>query len=141
MLKYPELFEPFTIGNVEIKNRICLSSMDYNGWYDENGIVTDAVIDYFEERAKGGVGLIHSGSNRPNFQFEGGGTNTPSPFMNPKKFVLQYKKLADRMHAYGAKLFIQFGYGGGRVAQPLGSFHSVPRIDDRGNPWYYPGQY
>lgn len=118
MLKYPELFTPFKIGKVEIKNRICLSAMDYTGWYDRNGIATDRVIDYFVERAKGGVGLIHSGSNRPNFQFEGGGTNTPSPFMDPKTFVFQYKKLADKLHAYGAKLFIQFGYGGGRVAFP-----------------------
>lgn len=117
-LKYPTLFSPFKIGNLEVKNRICMSAMDTAGWYDSNGLLTDAGINYYEARAKGGVGLIHTGSNRPNFDFAGGGTNTASPFKDAKAFVFMHKKLADRVHAYGTKLFIQLSYGGGRVAFP-----------------------
>ena len=100
-LKYPTLFSPFKIGNLEVKNRICMSAMDTAGWYDSNGLLTDAGINYYEARAKGGVGLIHTGSNRPNFDFAGGGTNTASPFKDAKAFVFMHKKLADRVHAYG----------------------------------------
>lgn len=117
-MEYKALFKPYKIGRVEIKNRISMSAMDTAGWYDSNGLLTDAGIDYFEARAKGGVALIHTGSNRPNFSFEGGGTNTASPFADPKAFVFMHKKLADRLHAYGTKLFIQLAYGGGRVAFP-----------------------
>ena len=52
-LKYPELFQPFKIGKVEIKNRIVMSGMHNIGWKDGNGVIEDCVIDYFEARAKG----------------------------------------------------------------------------------------
>lgn len=59
-LKYPELFKPFKIGKVEIKNRIVMSPMLTGGWFDDKGVITNEIIDYYEERAKGGVGLIYT---------------------------------------------------------------------------------
>lgn len=38
--KYPELFKPFKIGNVEIKNKIVMSPMLTIGWFEENNIVS-----------------------------------------------------------------------------------------------------
>ena len=40
-IKYPELFQPFQIGRMEVKNRICMSAMHPEGWMDEHGILTD----------------------------------------------------------------------------------------------------
>ena len=91
-LKYPYLFEPFCIGRLEIKNRIVMSGMHNIGWKDENEVITDAVIDY---------GVIMN-----------------NPFRHPGTFISQHKKLVERVHSYGTKLFIQFGYGGGRVDFP-----------------------
>ena len=116
-LKYPYLFEPFCIGRLEIKNRIVMSGMHNIGWKDENEVITDAVIDYFEARAKGGVGLIISGANQPDFQYDNG-VIMNNPFRHPGTFISQHKKLVERVHSYGTKLFIQFGYGGGRVDFP-----------------------
>ncbi|MGN0269018.1 MAG: FAD-dependent oxidoreductase [Lachnospiraceae bacterium] len=128
-IKYPELFQPFQIGRLEVKNRICMSAMHAEGWLDEHGIITDKAIGYYEERAKGGTGLIFTGAVQPVTQFENAGV-VNSPFAAPNTFIAQYKKLADRVHAYGAKVFIQIAYGGGRVTFPGGlSAHPIAASD------------
>jgi 2,4-dienoyl-CoA reductase (NADPH2) len=50
------LFQPITIGDVEISNRIMMAPMNTRFGYD--GFVTDKLIDYYVERAKGGAGFI-----------------------------------------------------------------------------------
>ena len=134
-LKYPDLFQPFYIGKLCVKNRICMSGMHNIGWTDGHDVIDDKVIDYFEERAKGGVGLIFTGAVQPDFQFDDYPTMA-NPFQTPGTFISQHKKLADRVHSYGTKLFIQLGYGGGRVGWP----RSVPKgrgvaADSLANRW------
>ena len=51
------LFEPYKINQTTIRNRIIMPGMDTN-FGDEEGNVPDKLIDYYELRAKGGVGLI-----------------------------------------------------------------------------------
>ena len=50
------LFQPITIGDVNIKNRICMAPMNTRFGYD--GFVTEQLVDYYVERAKGGAGFI-----------------------------------------------------------------------------------
>ena len=57
-LRYPALFEPFKIGKVEIKNKVVMSPLLAIGWFDEHSVISDKMIDYYEERAKGGVGAV-----------------------------------------------------------------------------------
>lgn len=59
---FSPLFTPVFIGNVKIKNRFALSPMSI---LEINPDWTDAptAIDYYEERAKGGVGLIFTGAH------------------------------------------------------------------------------
>ena len=55
------LFTPFSIGKMEIKNRLVMSPMGtYAALMD--GSVSDTLATYFEERAKGGVGAIITAS-------------------------------------------------------------------------------
>jgi 2,4-dienoyl-CoA reductase-like NADH-dependent reductase (Old Yellow Enzyme family)/NADPH-dependent 2,4-dienoyl-CoA reductase/sulfur reductase-like enzyme len=56
-IKLTKLFEPGKIGTMRIKNRIVMSPM-ITDYADEEGYVTQKLIDYLAERAKGGVGLI-----------------------------------------------------------------------------------
>lgn len=116
-LKYPELFKPFHIGKLEIKNRITMSPLLAIGWFDEDSIITNEIINYYEERAKGGVGMIFTSGNVPDSGLEKS-MITISPFKKPSRFVQQMKKLADRLHRYGTKLFIQIWFGSGRVMFP-----------------------
>ena len=55
---YPKLFEPIRIGKVTIKNRLAMASMGIVGLTDIEGNPTQRAIDYYVERAKGGIGLI-----------------------------------------------------------------------------------
>ena len=54
------LFEPITINQLEIKNRIYLPAM-HLGMAD-NFHVTDRLVDFYTERAKGGAGMIVVGN-------------------------------------------------------------------------------
>lgn len=112
---YPELFQPFKIGKVEIKNKVVMAPMLSIGWFDEQSVISDKMIDYYEERAKGGVGAIFTCGNVPDAHLE----NCPftiSPFQAPERFKAQVKKLVDRLHKYDTKLFVQVWFGLGRVA-------------------------
>ena len=60
---FDSLFTPFSIGKMEIKNRLVMSPMGtYAALMD--GSVSDTLATYFEERAKGGVGAIITASSR-----------------------------------------------------------------------------
>ena len=59
---FDSLFTPFSIGKMEIKNRLVMSPMGtYAALMD--GSVSDTLATYFEERAKGGVGAIITASS------------------------------------------------------------------------------
>ncbi|HEX7714067.1 MAG TPA: NAD(P)/FAD-dependent oxidoreductase [Bacillota bacterium] len=55
--KYKKLFERSYIGKMPLSNKFVMCSMSTHCW-DEGGLVSDDQIDYFEERARGGVGMI-----------------------------------------------------------------------------------
>ena len=50
------IWEPLTIGEVSVKNRIMISAQSQ--FYGENGVISDRHVSYYRERAKGGVGLL-----------------------------------------------------------------------------------
>jgi 2,4-dienoyl-CoA reductase-like NADH-dependent reductase (Old Yellow Enzyme family) len=54
---FSKLFFPVNIRNLSIKNRIALAPMDV-GMINPDGSLTERVVDYYEERARGGAGLI-----------------------------------------------------------------------------------
>ena len=56
-MKYEKLFEKGKIGNLPIKNRIVMTAMG-TGFAAASGEASEEIIRYYEERAKGGVGLI-----------------------------------------------------------------------------------
>jgi len=79
-----------------------------------NGEVTQKTIDYYAERAKGGVGLIIVGSTRvfpPGHQFF-----TPASLnIGDDRYLPGHCDLVHAIHAQGAKAAIQFGHIGGQT--------------------------
>ena len=53
------LFDPISIGSLRIENRIFMPAMHLN--MCRNFMVTDQLIDFYQERAQGGAGLISVG--------------------------------------------------------------------------------
>ena len=57
------LFAPIDIGRMKAKNRLLMSAMSINFGVDDSGYVTEQLTAYFEERARGGTGLVLRGAN------------------------------------------------------------------------------
>jgi 2-enoate reductase len=116
-LKYRQLFEPGKIGNVEIRNRIVMAPMGtpaLTGW---RGTFSDRLMDYYERRAQGGVGLIITGVNLVNSKvepWEAGGEPSLITFDEPWK-VRNFIQLTERVHDHGTRIFAQLTAGFGRV--------------------------
>ena len=55
-----DLFEPYRIGNVELRNRF-IRSATWDGSADGTGAVTDASVALYHELGKGQIGLIVAG--------------------------------------------------------------------------------
>jgi 2,4-dienoyl-CoA reductase-like NADH-dependent reductase (Old Yellow Enzyme family)/thioredoxin reductase len=58
MTVFPHLFDPITIGSMTAKNRLLMPAMSINFGVDDQGFVTDQLIDYFVARARGGAGML-----------------------------------------------------------------------------------
>lgn len=112
---YPLLFSPMKIGNVEIKNRVVMMPMGVDQC-DPDGRMTDRAIEYYRERAKGGVGLIIVEYTRINES--DGVSSVGQPSLADDSYIPGMRKLVDAIHAEGAKVFIQIQHPG-RQSIPL----------------------
>lgn len=103
-----ELFDGLQIGSMKLKNRIAMGPMGTTG--EADGAYTMDGIYYFEERAKGGAGLIITGANVVSTKYE------PRPCTELSNFhhVERLNMLIDRCHHYGAKVCVQLSPGLGR---------------------------
>lgn len=116
-MKYEKLFTPIQINGVELKNRIVMSPM-HDGLGLTGGDVNDQVIEYFAARAKGGVGLIINGFTVvcPDelCGTAGAGQSHLTTLDNRNSFQL----LAERVHEYDCKIFVQLHHPGRSVYAP-----------------------
>jgi 2-enoate reductase len=119
-MQYPYLFEKGYIGDVEIKNRIVMAPMGSPGLTEHTGTFSDRFIDYYERRAVGGTGLIITGLCLVNSKIESwqieGATHLVS--MDAHWKIRNFIQLTERVHDYGAKIFVQLTAGFGRVFPP-----------------------
>lgn len=113
-MSYEKLFTPFKIGKMEVKNRIVMSPMGTNSAL-VNGRKTDNEIDYFIERAKGGVGMIIMGCQPLNEKIAQG---SMEGYMDSFTVLPSLTSVCDGVHRYGAKIVCQLTPGTGRNAFP-----------------------
>ncbi len=117
-MKFESLFEPVQIGKVAIKNRIAMAPMGISGLVDREGCLTQRAIDYYTERAFGGVGLIITCVTRVSDIEPLPGL----PFVSLESRT-SFGELAELVHYYGSKIFVQLTAGFGRVI----SGHTIDR--------------
>ena len=106
---YPILFSPVKIGGCEIKNRIVMSPM-LMGFGQIDGRPTEKLMDYYEERAKGGTGLIITEITRVNDMT--GASSFGQLAMSHDYHIEPMREFAERIHRHGAKLFVQLHHPG-----------------------------
>ena len=112
-----KMFEPISIGNVWLKNRVALAPINNFHQMDPTfGTITQRCVDYYVEIAKGGVGHLITGVFKVENQIEQCMANGLFVWpMLTEKSLPEYHELTDYAHAYGVKVFIQLSAGPGRV--------------------------
>lgn len=116
MQKYPNLFSPFRLGGAVLKNRIIMPAMD-TSLCDIDGNPTQALCDYYERRARGGVGMIIT---------EFTSVDSPSGLggaiqlrINNPQAIPMFQQITDTVRSYGTKMLLQLHHAGNRsVARP-----------------------
>lgn len=124
-MNYPNLFSPMNIGSVNIKNRIVMSSMCV-GLAEHDGAVSKRLSDYYEERAAGGVGLIMTECTRINETDSVSHSSMLS--MSHDRYIAPLHAAVERVHAHGAKLFVQLFHPG---RQNVAVFPSLWQFNER----------
>jgi 2-enoate reductase len=114
--RFHKLLEPISIGGVEIRNRVAMAPMGDDYLINPDGGLNRRGIDYFIERARGGVGLIITGFFKVEHEVEPLPPES-APFVSREAFP-SFVELAEAIHSLGAKIFIQLTAGFGRIGPP-----------------------
>lgn len=114
MKTYEKLFEPIQIGNVTVKNRIAMEPMLLEV-AELDGTAGDKLVAYYEERAKGGVGLIQTEVTRVSDWT--GCTGPRQLSVTSDRCIPGLRRLADAVHKYDSKLFVQLHHTGRQTLQ------------------------
>ena len=137
MVKLTKLFEPGMIGTMEVKNRIVMSPM---GTFtaDEDGYITDRTIDYYVERAKGGVGLILSQATSilPECATPG------RSWLYDDKFIPRHRELSRAIHEHGGKMALEIQHNGKTLSKERTDHKHSKDLIPMGPsaiPWIYNG--
>lgn len=115
MPKLHRLFEPISIRGMQLKNRYVMPPMVTN-YAEEDGAVTQRLIDYHVARARGGVGLIiveasYIRSDGRGFVNEVG--------IHKDDLIPGLKRLVDEVHNAGAKIAIQMIHAGRQTSSAV----------------------
>lgn len=128
---YTKLFEPMKIGSMTLKNRLIMAPM---GTFTpmQDGTESEEGIAYYEERARGGIGMIMIGAQFLNEKTAQGG---PTIAFDNTRAIPKATVLCERVHRWGAKICAQISPGTGRNGMPnIGE--RVP-ISSSENPSFY----
>jgi len=124
-----KLFEPIKIGELELKNRIIMAAMVTN-FATRDGLVTDRLIDYHVNIAKGGCALNVTESSHVSLE---GKRIIDGLGAYDDKLIPGYRRLADAVHGAGGKISLQIFHGGRECSseitglQPIGPTNLVSR--------------
>lgn len=128
--EFEHLFTPFNIGKLTVKNRFAVSAM-YLYEAGARGEFTNSAINYYVERAKGGFGLISTGTMLCDTEIDPYNIISDfSPNANPYTWICSARAMTDRVHAYDCKMLAQIAMGNGRNGVGLKSVSEVASFWD-----------
>lgn len=109
MNNYKNIFNPLTIKNMTIKNRIVMTPMGTN-YAEQNGEMSFLHMDYYEQRAKGGTGLIiveNASVDSPQ-----GSNGTSQLRIDHDSYIPRLFKLCETVHSHGTCIAVQINHAG-----------------------------
>ena len=115
-MSYEKLFTPGSIGNLELKNRIVMPAMGCS-LAESTGEAGARMIKYYADRARGGAGLIITEITRVDDET---GVGTPNQLsVTNTHMIAQLSRLAEAVHAYDTKIFVQLHHPGNQTPSRL----------------------
>lgn len=140
---YRALFSPIQVNRTMIKNRVVMGPMGNLNMCEESGRPNDKMLQYFFARAKGGTGLLTTGLIPVSHGIDPTVTEVDDLSLFPRidharTVFAGWRDLAQGVHAYGSKIFIQITPGLGRVGPPtcVMTKHQIP-VSASVNPSFY----
>ena len=106
---FARLFEPVAVAGLRLRNRLVMPPMGTN-MATLDGQVTESIRRYYEERAKGGVGLIIVETTC--IDAPAGKTTARQMAIDDDRFIVGHASLTETIHRHGAKVLLQLQHGG-----------------------------
>ncbi|MEA1872359.1 MAG: FAD-dependent oxidoreductase, partial [Chloroflexota bacterium] len=100
--RFKKVFEPTSIGQMQLKNRIVMPPTGTN-YAEKGGAIGQRTLDYYEARARGGVGLIIVEGSAPEPQR----TILYQASLGDDKLIPRWQEVTDAAHKYNARIAIQ----------------------------------
>ncbi|WP_407334188.1 NAD(P)-binding protein [Enterovibrio sp. 27052020O] len=123
MSQFDAIFQPLAINKLMIRNRV-ISTAHAEVYATENGMPTERYIQYYEEKAKGGIGLCVCGGSSP-VSIDSPQGWWKSVNMASDEVIPHLQNLADAMHKHGAHIMIQITHMGRRSRWDGGNWPSL----------------
>nr|WP_302596686.1 FAD-dependent oxidoreductase [uncultured Cellulosilyticum sp.] len=121
---YTNLLSPLTIKSLTMNNRVVMTPMGTN-FASSTGEFTDEHIKYYEQRAKGGTGLIIV--ENINIDYPLGSNGTTQIRIDHDRYLPKLSKLADAVHKHGGKIALQINHAGASaVSTRIGQQPAAP---------------
>ena len=109
-MKHPHLFSPYTLGDIELRNRAVMAPMTRSRAI--GGVPNALMAEYYGQRAAAGLILTEGTSPSPN------GMGYPRiPGLYDEAQVEGWKLVTDAVHAAGGRIFAQLMHVG-RIGHP-----------------------
>ncbi len=105
---FPHLFSPARIGSLELPNRIVFAATS-SELADGEGAVTDDMVEYYAERARGGAGLLVVEAT---YVDPRGKRLHHNAMLHDDCYIPGMRRLVDAVHAGGARAAVQLNDGG-----------------------------
>ncbi|NOR64776.1 MAG: NADPH-dependent 2,4-dienoyl-CoA reductase, partial [Candidatus Scalindua sp.] len=111
---YPHLLEPLELGFTTLKNRVLMGSM-HTGLEDMRGGYKKLAV-FYEERARGGVGLIVTGGVSPTFR---GRLSLSTSQLSWPWQLSRHRYVTRTVHDAGSKICLQILHAGRYAMHPF----------------------
>ncbi|PQJ59057.1 NADPH-dependent 2,4-dienoyl-CoA reductase [Vibrio jasicida] len=111
---YPNLLKPLDLGFTQLRNRVLMGSMHTGLEEHKEGL--QKLAAFYEERAKGGVGLIVTGGFSPNLR---GRLHPLSAEFSKPKHAKAHKVVTEAAHKHGSKIALQILHAGRYAMHPF----------------------
>ncbi|PHR83056.1 MAG: N-methylproline demethylase [Colwellia sp.] len=123
MAQFDALFQPLKINQLTIRNRV-VSTAHAEVYATEGGMTTERYVKYYEEKAKGGVGLSICGGSSV-VSIDSPQDWWKSVNLSTDRIIPHFQNLADAVHKHGGKIMIQITHMGRRSRWDGGNWSTL----------------